>query len=74
MRQVTRTHLIAWREDLKRPLGPQLYPRQAGPSLFDHVCEVNAVSHNPVRGVERPKADKNEGKTFRHSPFCIVSD
>ena len=26
-------------------------------SLFDHLCEVNAVSHNPVRGVKRPKAD-----------------
>ena len=31
--------------------------------MFDHLCEVNAVSHNPVRGVKRPKADKNEGKT-----------
>jgi len=33
-------------------------------SLFDHLCEVNAVSHNPVRGVKRPKADMNEGKTL----------
>jgi hypothetical protein len=32
-------------------------------SLFDHLCEVNAVSHNPVRGVKRPKAEGNEGKT-----------
>jgi site-specific recombinase XerC len=32
-------------------------------SLFDHLCEVNAVSHNPVRGVKRPKAEDNEGKT-----------
>jgi integrase/recombinase XerD len=32
-------------------------------SLFDHLCEVNAVSHNPVRGVKRPKVDNNEGKT-----------
>ena len=32
-------------------------------SLFDHLCEVNAVSHNPVRGVKRPKVDANEGKT-----------
>jgi hypothetical protein len=31
-------------------------------SLFDHLCEVNAVSHNPVRGVKRPKAEGNEGK------------
>jgi integrase/recombinase XerD len=34
-------------------------------SLFDHLCEVNAVSHNPVRGVKRPKAEGNEGKTNR---------
>lgn len=32
-------------------------------SLFDHHCEVNAVSHNPVRGIKRPKSDNNEGKT-----------
>jgi site-specific recombinase XerD len=32
-------------------------------SLFDHLCEGNAVSHNPVRGVKRPKADNHEGKT-----------
>jgi integrase/recombinase XerD len=32
-------------------------------SLFDYLCEVNAVSHNPVRGVKRPKAEGNEGKT-----------
>ena len=31
--------------------------------LFDHLCEANAVSHNPVRGVKRPKAEGNEGKT-----------
>jgi len=31
--------------------------------LFDHLCEVNAVSHNPVRGVKRPKFDAHEGKT-----------
>jgi site-specific recombinase XerC len=32
-------------------------------SFFDHLCEANAVSHNPVRGVKRPKAEGNEGKT-----------
>ena len=32
-------------------------------SLFDHLCEANPVSHNPVRGVKRPKAEGNEGKT-----------
>src|SRR5690242_7830465 len=28
-------------------------------SLFDHLREVNAVSHNPVRGVTRLKVDQN---------------
>jgi integrase/recombinase XerD len=32
-------------------------------SLFDSLCEKNAVSHNPVDGVKRPTADNNQGKT-----------
>jgi integrase/recombinase XerD len=32
-------------------------------SLFDSLCERNAVTHNPVRGVKRPRVDGNEGKT-----------
>src|SRR5690349_19120315 len=66
MRQVTRAHLIAWRKDLeRRGLAPSSIRRKlaAVASLFDHLCEVNAVSHNPVRGVKRPKAEGNEGKT-----------
>ena len=66
MRQVTRAHLIAWRKDLeRRGLAKSSIRRKlaAVASLFDHLCEVNAVSHNPVRGVKRPKADNNEGKT-----------
>src|SRR3954464_3231838 len=66
MRQVTRAHLIAWRKDLeRRGLAKSSIRRKlaAVASLFDHLCEVNAVTHNPVRGVKRPKADNNEGKT-----------
>ena len=33
-------------------------------SLFEYLCEKNAVSHNPVRGVKRPKAESGEGKTL----------
>lgn len=33
-------------------------------SLFDHLCEANSVTYNPLRGVKRPKADANEGKTL----------
>ena len=66
VRQVSRAHLIAWRKDLeRRGLAPSSIRRKlaAVASLFDHLCEVNAVSHNPVRGVKRPKAEGNEGKT-----------
>lgn len=31
--------------------------------MFDYLCEANAVMHNSVRGVKRPKADTAEGKT-----------
>jgi len=24
-------------------------------SIFEHPCEANAVTHNPVKGVKRPK-------------------
>ena len=27
------------------------------------LCEKNAVTHNPVKGVKRPKAESGEGKT-----------
>ena len=33
------------------------------PSLFEYLCEKNAVTHNPVKGVERPKTESGEGKT-----------
>ena len=32
-------------------------------ALFNHLCECNAVLFNPTRGVKRPPADANEGKT-----------
>lgn len=32
-------------------------------SLFQYLCESNAVSHNPVKGVSRPNEGSNEGKT-----------
>ena len=32
-------------------------------SLFDYLCERNAVSGNPVDGVKRPMANGNEGST-----------
>ena len=65
-RSVTRAHLIAWRKDMEtRTLAPSTIRRKlaAISSLFDHLCEQNAVLHNPVDGVKRPKANNNEGLT-----------
>ena len=65
-RIVTRAHFIAWRKDLeRRALAPSTIRRKlsALSSLFDHLCEQNAITHNPVDGVKRPKANNNEGLT-----------
>ncbi len=32
-------------------------------ALVEYLCEKNAVTHNPVKGVERPKSESGEGKT-----------
>ena len=32
-------------------------------SLFDYLCDQNAVTHNPVKGVKRPVPETTEGKT-----------
>ena len=65
-RSVARAHIIAWRGTLEaRELAPATVRRKlaAISSLFDHLCNENAVPHNPVGGVKRPAADNNEGKT-----------
>jgi integrase/recombinase XerD len=63
-----RAHVIAWRDDLGRrediQSGATVRHRLAAlSSLFEYLCEKNAVSHNPVKGVKRPKAESGEGKT-----------
>jgi integrase/recombinase XerD len=65
-RIVNRAHVIAWRDDLERRAlgGATLRHRLAAlSSLFEYLCEKNAVSHNPVKGVRRPKAESGEGTT-----------
>lgn len=65
-RTVTRAHIIAWRKALeKRVLAPASIRRKlsALSDLFDHLCESNSITHNPVKGVARPKEGANEGKT-----------
>jgi integrase/recombinase XerD len=67
-RTVTRAHVIAWRDDLGRrddiqSVATVRHRLAALSSLFEYLCEKNAVSHNPVKGVKRPKAESGEGKT-----------
>jgi integrase len=64
-RIVTRADIIAWRDELaQRGLGSTVRHRLASPaSLFEYLCNKNAVTHNPVKGVERPKTESGEGKT-----------
>ena len=65
-RVVTRAHVIAWRDQLReRGLGGATIRHRLASlaSLFEHLCECNAVTHNPVKGVERPRTESGEGKT-----------
>jgi integrase/recombinase XerD len=65
-RTATRAHVIAWRDDLvQRTLsGMTIRHRLAAlSSLFEYLCEKNAVTHNPVKGVKRPSVEGYEGKT-----------
>ena len=67
-RTVTRAHVIAWRDDLAKRL-PALSSQTirhrlaALSSLFEYLCDRNAVTHNPVKGVKRPPVESYEGKT-----------
>ncbi|MFZ3238435.1 MAG: tyrosine-type recombinase/integrase [Stellaceae bacterium] len=65
---MTRAHVIAWRDDLALrediQSGATVRHRLAAlSSLFEYLCENNAVTHNPVKGVKRPRAESGEGKT-----------
>ncbi len=65
-RTVTRAHVIAWRKDLERKAcAPATIQRKLATlsSLFASLAEHNAVLHNPVDGVKRPKSHRQEGTT-----------
>ena len=65
-RTVTRAHVIAWRDELgRRNIGGSTIRHRLASlaSLFEYLCSRNAVTHNPVKGVERPKAESGEGRT-----------
>ncbi len=56
-RQVTRAHVLAWQRELEQQgvAGATIRPRLAAlSSLYEWLCNVNAVTHNPVHGVRRP--------------------
>jgi integrase/recombinase XerD len=75
-RIITRAHVIAWRDDLctrivrvgsleRRGLDSATRRNRlaALSSLFEYLCDKNAVSHNPVKGIKRPKSQSGEGTT-----------
>lgn len=65
-RSVTCGHVLAWRADLENQdlAGSTIRRKLAAlASLYDYLCEANAVTHNPVKGVKRPKVESYEGKT-----------
>jgi Phage integrase, N-terminal SAM-like domain len=67
LRTVARAHVIAWRKSLEAGnLTPASIRRKlsALSSLFEYLCERNAIVGNPVDGVKRPMANGNEGSTL----------
>jgi integrase/recombinase XerD len=65
-RVVIWAHVLAWRKQLEgRVLSGATLRRKltALSSLFEYLCDHNAVTHNPVKGVKRPKVKSYEGKT-----------
>ena len=65
-RDVTRAHVIAWRDQLVRQgLANDSIRRKlaALSSLYAYLCERHAVLHNPVLGVKRPRSMNRDGVT-----------
>jgi site-specific recombinase XerD len=66
LRQVTRPHVLAWRDHLQgRGLADDTIRRKlaALSSLYAHLCDRHAVLQNPVLGVKRPPSMNREGVT-----------
>jgi len=65
-RDVTRAHVIVWREDLTRQQRANDTIRRklvARSSLYASLCERHAVLHDPVLGVKGPRSMNREGVT-----------
>ena len=66
LREVTRPHVLAWRDHLHgQGLANDTIRRKlaALSSLYDYLCNRHAVLHNPVLGVRRPPSMNREGAT-----------
>lgn len=72
-RHVTRAHIIAWRKTLA-DLSPATIRRKlsALASLFDYMCESNAITHNPVHGIKRPKGKSEPTKSLSDDQVRIL--
>jgi site-specific recombinase XerD len=65
-RDITRAHVIAWREHLvQQGLAHDSIRRKlaALSSLYAYLCDRHAVVHNPVLGVKRPRSMNRAGVT-----------
>ena len=65
-RTITRAYVIAWRDQLaEQGLANDTIRRKlaALSSLYAYLCDRNAVLHNPVLGVKRPRSMNREGVT-----------
>ena len=63
---VTRAHVSAWRQalELGGASGATIRQRLAAlSSLYEWLCDANAVTHNPLKGVRRPNVESHESKT-----------
>src|SRR5580692_10566256 len=72
LRDVTRAHVIAWREELGERISAEgeslsgttiRHRLSALSSLYQYLCDKNAVTHNPVKGVQRPRVESEECNT-----------
>jgi len=80
-RTVARAHVIAWRDELKtrvrRPgeLWSDASIRHrlsALAALFEYLCDKNAVTHNPVKGVARPRFGDGMADAFDQNDWSIA--
>ena len=64
LRSVDRAHVLAWRKSISARAPATMRRKIAAvSSLFEYLCDRNAVVANPVTGVKRTKEGANQGKT-----------